>query len=676
MRYRFLGAAILILLLATALRFHRIETQSFWNDEGNSARLSERSIKLIIEGTASDIHPPLYYLILRGWRELLGDSEFALRAFSAFVGIGLVAATLALGQRLIGSDAYAASLLAGFLVAINPALVYYSQETRMYELLAFLAIFSTLLLVMWLQGGRRKFAMAAAYILTVVAGLYTHYFFPAVLVTQNLIFLLWIVIQWRSSPQPKRDGLLPVAILPSIRRWIAMMLVVLLLYLPWVPTYWQQAGDRPQLRTAISDFLINGFRWSAFGSTLGEAIGQWLLIALLLLAVFGAWFGRRRLSKGVPYTAALLLSIFVPLFLMWLMGATQPAFFKFIVVIIPPVCLLAGPGWWWGWRWTLGYSDVEMDSAAGKELSSDLSGISGSGLRYVTRLLLVVLAAAVLVGSARSLINMYYEPAYARADYRGMAEQIAGEAQPNAGIVLNAANQWEVFTYYHQEGAPVYPLPRGYPDQALIDQELSQIADQHSRIYALFWGEAERDPQRFVERWLDANAFKARDEWRGDVRFVTYAVPSSTSELFEIDDDAVAGARFGDVIQLESVKLLSDDLLPGDIIQVELAWKTDEVIDQRYKVFLHLVDKNGEILAQRDSEPGGGLALTTTWTPGETITDNHGVLVPFEVQPGQYSLVLGLYNALDPTDRLPIYSAGGETDSLLLTTITIRKTEG
>jgi predicted membrane-bound mannosyltransferase len=53
-------AVILVLLLATGLRFYGLDAQSFWNDEGNSARLSERSIPLIIEGTASDIHPPLY----------------------------------------------------------------------------------------------------------------------------------------------------------------------------------------------------------------------------------------------------------------------------------------------------------------------------------------------------------------------------------------------------------------------------------------------------------------------------------------------------------------------------------------------------------------------------------------------------------------------------------------
>ncbi|MCA9956268.1 MAG: hypothetical protein KC434_16180, partial [Anaerolineales bacterium] len=47
---------VVILLLAFGLRIHNLEVQSFWNDEGNSARLSERSISLIIEGTASDIH--------------------------------------------------------------------------------------------------------------------------------------------------------------------------------------------------------------------------------------------------------------------------------------------------------------------------------------------------------------------------------------------------------------------------------------------------------------------------------------------------------------------------------------------------------------------------------------------------------------------------------------------
>jgi len=57
---RILLAAVFILLLATLLRFHLLAAQSFWNDEGNSARLSERSIAAIIEGTASDARTQRY----------------------------------------------------------------------------------------------------------------------------------------------------------------------------------------------------------------------------------------------------------------------------------------------------------------------------------------------------------------------------------------------------------------------------------------------------------------------------------------------------------------------------------------------------------------------------------------------------------------------------------------
>src|SRR5262245_47214346 len=90
----------LILLLAAGLRFYKLDEQSFWNDEGNSARIAERPINLIIEGAAGDIHPPGYYLILTEWRALVGHSEFALRMFSALAGVIAVAAIYAIGVTL------------------------------------------------------------------------------------------------------------------------------------------------------------------------------------------------------------------------------------------------------------------------------------------------------------------------------------------------------------------------------------------------------------------------------------------------------------------------------------------------------------------------------------------------------------------------------------------------
>jgi mannosyltransferase len=190
-------AMLLILLLATGLRFYRLDAQSFWNDEGNSARLSERTLPMIIEGTASDIHPPLYYVMLRGWRELVGDSEFGLRSFSAFAGILTVATTLALARYLYARSSRKRStavavLIAGLLAAVNPTLVYYSQETRMYAMLALLGVLSTLILLRWLDAVRRR-PWILAYVLLTAAGLYTHYFYPVVLVLQGLVVVIWLL---------------------------------------------------------------------------------------------------------------------------------------------------------------------------------------------------------------------------------------------------------------------------------------------------------------------------------------------------------------------------------------------------------------------------------------------------------------------------------------------------
>ncbi|HIQ00596.1 MAG TPA: hypothetical protein EYH30_00450, partial [Anaerolineales bacterium] len=90
-----------ILLLATGLRFYRLDAQSFWNDEGNSARAAERSIPLILEAAEGDIHPPGYYVLLHFWRAMVGESEFGLRALSAICSVLTVALTYGLGRRLL-----------------------------------------------------------------------------------------------------------------------------------------------------------------------------------------------------------------------------------------------------------------------------------------------------------------------------------------------------------------------------------------------------------------------------------------------------------------------------------------------------------------------------------------------------------------------------------------------
>ncbi len=134
---------ILILLIAAALRLHFLGHQSLWNDEGNSLRLAQRPVDALVQAAAEDIHPPGYYLVLKAWHTLTGDSEFALRALSAFAGLLTVACVYALGKRLFSPGV---GLIAAGLLAINSFNVYYSQEARMYAVLTLFAAASMLVL--------------------------------------------------------------------------------------------------------------------------------------------------------------------------------------------------------------------------------------------------------------------------------------------------------------------------------------------------------------------------------------------------------------------------------------------------------------------------------------------------------------------------------------------------
>src|SRR5689334_12882643 len=125
----------LLLLLAAGLRFYRIDAQSLWSDEGSSVAQALRDIPAIAANAALDIHPPFYYILLHYWIIPLGVSEVALRSLSALLGIALVALVFALGKVWWNERV---GLIAAFLAAINPFLIDYAQEARMYTLMAVL----------------------------------------------------------------------------------------------------------------------------------------------------------------------------------------------------------------------------------------------------------------------------------------------------------------------------------------------------------------------------------------------------------------------------------------------------------------------------------------------------------------------------------------------------------
>jgi hypothetical protein len=126
--------------------------------------------------------------------------------------------------------------------------------------------------------------------------------------------------------------------------------------------------------------------------------------------------------------------------------------------------------------------------------------------------------------------------------------------------------------------------------------------------------------------------------------------------------------RFGDHARLVGYDLRGGaNLHPGESLTLVLYWQALETFDRPYTVFVHFVDADDHILGQRDQVPGDGDFPTTSWVPGEYLTDAYAVPVNLDAPPGEYWIEIGFYDPLDGT-RLPVTDAGGQPlgDRLLL----------
>lgn len=176
-----------IVLVAALLRFPTLSLQSFWADEYITVELLGLSFGDLLAAIPSrEGTPPLYYVVAFAWTKLFGISETGLRSLSALAGTATVLVAYAAATRLGGSRR--AGHLAAALVAVNPLLVWYSQEARSYSLLVFLTASSFLLLVRNLDEPRTG-TLAGWGLLSALA-LATHYFAAFVVIPEAILLLV------------------------------------------------------------------------------------------------------------------------------------------------------------------------------------------------------------------------------------------------------------------------------------------------------------------------------------------------------------------------------------------------------------------------------------------------------------------------------------------------------
>jgi mannosyltransferase len=617
-----------ILLLALALRSFRLDGQSLWSDEGVSVALAQRDLATIARDAAHDIHPPLYYYLLHFWVRLFGTSEMAVRSLSVLCGLLLVLFTYLLGRALFDDRV---ALIASFLAAISPFQIYYSQETRMYILVALLGAISLFLSLNFARATREEDAASlwptfAFYTFFITSALYTHYFAFTIFLVANVAYALWLLL------------------VPSARKWRPLVLwglsqlLVILLYLPWL----NFASDQLRTWPAISQPIGLGFlaqevlRIFSLGlfAPMGPLIFGFLVIAFLGLIP--------KKDEGYAIAIALIYLLLPPL-VMYFLSLSRPLF-------RPKLLLLATPG----------YLLLLARGVSGVWMERNRNVVSGILLLFIT------------LASGFSLHGYFCNPRYARDDYRGLARYIAATGKEGDAILLNAPGQIDIFSYYYKGPLSIYPLPGERPlDESKTERALEEIRAKHPRLFALLWATQESDPARFIEGWLDRWAFKALDLWYGNARLALYAIPQATlPEEIPYPREILLGDR----IRFLGYNLLNSEVEAGDIIPLTLFWEALEPVEERYKVFIHLLDAQDHIVGQRDAEPGGGAKITTAWQEGETIADNHGVLILPGTPPGEYRGEMGMYS-LPSGERLPTREGEASDDRILLSPIRVLKPE-
>jgi mannosyltransferase len=177
---------LLILILATVLRFHGLSTESYWLDETVSIDYAKKDVPSIIDSTYSnETHPPLYYILLHFWINLFGTSEIATRSLSAVFGIFSILIIYKVAENLF--DNYT-GIISALLLAISPFHIFYSQETRMYSQFGFFTLVSMFFFVKYLKNNNTW--NLTAYAVSNIILLYSHVYGIFIIISQNIFFFV------------------------------------------------------------------------------------------------------------------------------------------------------------------------------------------------------------------------------------------------------------------------------------------------------------------------------------------------------------------------------------------------------------------------------------------------------------------------------------------------------
>ena len=640
---RWIAAILLLLLGAYTLRVYRLDAQSIWWDEGISLHLATSGTAEIVADRLNNIHPPLYFFLLKGWLALTGVSPFTGRYLSVIAGLLQVALVFAAvrywrGRARLAAEKRAPALpwLAAGLVALSPLSVIYSQEIRVYALLPGVYLVIVVSAEYWAgeRGGKRaggkespllprSSASRLLILLAVVEWFSLHLHYTALFAVAYMA--LWVA--W--SLARRRDW-------PALRRWLAAQALVTAASLPWflavvanaaavqaeanAGTFTTEPVPLGFLLAQVWAFQLTGLAGSLghsfvrVAATVAAVVGGGLLLMTAASAISRSASPRRatvtlRLAAhwAVPLAAALLA---------WSVRSfSHPRYvIMFAALLIPLLAFLMLP--------------------------------TPTRPRRVAAALL---GAAVLALSLWGLRQHFTNPA--KPDMRDVARHL--EATAAAGdLILIPDTDWSLPFEYR--GAAAVVMPQAHESSHSADNALTQALDctgkpcaTSRRVFVVDYPRGTRDWQGRVPFELARRGQRVTTTEFDDLTVQEYQLGRATGPLPACDAAGVAlpAVSFGPLTL--GGAWLAQGTASDTAVAVALCWRLDEATIDDLAVTLILRDPvTGETVAQADTSllDTGGVP-TSHWLAGRAITSYHVLPLPPGTPPVTLSLLGGVYAA-------------------------------
>lgn len=268
-----------IVVLLLLIRISRNEAVHW--DEAYTWWITKKSLPEMLQTTAADVHPPLYYMMLMAAMAVFGRNIFVAKMVSiaGTAAIGLLGITLV--RKNWGVKAAIPFVL---VVGLAPGLVFYAVDVRMYSWVTFFVTAAALFAYEIVQ--TNKIGWWVAFTLAALGGVYTQYFSVVPLAVIYLFLLGWFVVKDRAK----------------IKGWLLCSIATVIGYLPWLMVVIETlsrdaAGTGGE---SVSFGILDLCKW-AFGTNI--RFSEYMPAIIFLLAVLCLIVEKKKYEKGLPYIA-------------------------------------------------------------------------------------------------------------------------------------------------------------------------------------------------------------------------------------------------------------------------------------------------------------------------------------------------------------------------------------